>query len=73
MNKIQCGRLKTQYLLFPKSGSHHTKNIYPQILSLRVFKKIKQVKAMVHVRTSRHQDVKERVQSELETLAHPEF
>ena len=42
LNKIQCGRLKTHkqnqlitskiyQLLSPKSGSHHHKNIYPQI------------------------------------------
>ena len=28
---------------------------------------------MVCVRTSRHEDVKERIQSELEALAHPEI
>ena len=28
---------------------------------------------MVHVRTSRHQDVKERIQSELGIIAHPEI
>ena len=28
---------------------------------------------MVHVRTSRHQDVKERIQHELGIIAHPEF
>ena len=28
---------------------------------------------MVHVRTSRHQDVKERIQHELGTVAHPKF
>ena len=32
---------KVNKLLSLKSGSHHTKNIYPQISNLRVFKKLK--------------------------------
>ena len=52
---------KVKYLLFPKSGSHHTKNIYPRISKI------------VHVRTSRHQDVKERIQHNLVIIAHPEI
>ena len=31
------------------------------------------MKELVHARTSRHQDVKEKIQSKLEALAHPEI
>ena len=41
--------------------------------NLRVSRKLNQIKEIVHVRTSRHQDVKERIQSELGTIAHPEI
>ena len=32
---------KIKYLLFPKSGSHHTKNIYPQISKSKSIQEIK--------------------------------
>ena len=35
---------KIKYLLFPKSGSHHTKNIYPQISKSKNIQELKQVK-----------------------------
>ena len=64
--------INIQHLLFPKPGSHHHKNIYFKLLTLRVSKKLKIHKKLVHAGSSRHQDMKEKIQSKLEALAHPE-
>ena len=57
LTKINWITSKTQYLLFPKSGSHHIKNIYPQISKSNSIKKIKYVKGWS---MSELQDIKTR-------------
>ena len=64
---------KVKYLLFPKSRSHHTKNIYPRISKSKSIYEAKNSKKIVHVRISIHHDVKERIQHELGIIALPKI
>ena len=72
--KIDNQLLKLKHLLLIlKSGSHHHKNIYPQITNSKSILKARINKKLVHAGTSRHQDMEKKIQSKLEQLAHPEI
>ena len=66
INKINSITINIQHLLFPKPGSHHHKNIYFKLIILRVSKKLKIHKKLVHAGSSRHQDLKKKIQFKLE-------